>query len=227
MIPVRSSTKRRRAGLTSQLQSGEFILRKSQTPDELVTALLDPGEIPYVDIAHQVAAASRTGDRAAPEAEGRAGARDGRPGVLRPRDGPAVDPARGLSVAAHGAGRRAGRRGSDARGLPVAGDLPGAARHERRGADPADARQVHRAGRRGAPQRREGPRDDVLRGPDARLDRRARGRAPRGEATDRRRLPEPDQRHQGRQEPPAQRRSDGDLRVPTRSPSRRPRSRSG
>jgi UPF0755 protein len=38
-------------GLTSQLQSGEFILRKSLTPDELVTALLDPPSIPYVDIA--------------------------------------------------------------------------------------------------------------------------------------------------------------------------------
>ena len=38
-------------GLTSQLQSGEFILRKSLTPDELVTALLDPSDIPYVDIA--------------------------------------------------------------------------------------------------------------------------------------------------------------------------------
>ena len=37
--------------LTSQLQTGEFILRKSQTPDELVTALLDPGKTPYVDIA--------------------------------------------------------------------------------------------------------------------------------------------------------------------------------
>ena len=36
--------------LASQLQSGEFILRKSQTPDELVTALLDPPSIPYVDI---------------------------------------------------------------------------------------------------------------------------------------------------------------------------------
>ena len=38
-------------GLTGQLQSGEFILRKSQTPDELVTALLDPPSTPYVDIA--------------------------------------------------------------------------------------------------------------------------------------------------------------------------------
>ena len=37
-------------GLTSQLQSGEFILRKSQTPDELVTALLDPPSVPYVDV---------------------------------------------------------------------------------------------------------------------------------------------------------------------------------
>jgi len=38
-------------GLTGQLKSGEFILRRSLTPDELVTALLDPPRIQYVDIA--------------------------------------------------------------------------------------------------------------------------------------------------------------------------------
>ena len=37
-----------------------------------------------------------------------------------------------------------------ARGLPVAGDLPGPARHDARGARPADARQVRRERRRGA-----------------------------------------------------------------------------
>ncbi len=36
--------------LTGQLKSGEFILRKNLTPDELVTALLDPPRIQYVDI---------------------------------------------------------------------------------------------------------------------------------------------------------------------------------
>ena len=37
-------------GLESQLKTGDFILRKSMTPDELVTALLDPPVIQYVDI---------------------------------------------------------------------------------------------------------------------------------------------------------------------------------
>ena len=36
--------------LTGELRSGEFILRRNQTPDELVTALLDPPVIQYVDI---------------------------------------------------------------------------------------------------------------------------------------------------------------------------------
>ena len=37
--------------LASQLRSGTFILRKSMTPDQLVTALLKPGTTPYIDIA--------------------------------------------------------------------------------------------------------------------------------------------------------------------------------
>ena len=37
-------------GLTGSLKSGEFILRRNLTPDELVTALLDPPRIQYVDI---------------------------------------------------------------------------------------------------------------------------------------------------------------------------------
>lgn len=36
--------------LTGDLKSGEFILRRNLTPDELVTALLDPPSIQYVDI---------------------------------------------------------------------------------------------------------------------------------------------------------------------------------
>ncbi len=36
--------------LTGSLKSGEFILRRNLTPDELVTALLDPPSIQYVDI---------------------------------------------------------------------------------------------------------------------------------------------------------------------------------
>jgi len=38
-------------GLTSDLQSGTFILRRSMTPDEVVTALLAPDQIQYVQIA--------------------------------------------------------------------------------------------------------------------------------------------------------------------------------
>jgi UPF0755 protein len=38
-------------GLTQDLRTGDFILRRSMTPDQLVTALLDPPEIPYVEIA--------------------------------------------------------------------------------------------------------------------------------------------------------------------------------
>jgi peptidoglycan lytic transglycosylase G len=37
-------------GLTDQLKTGEFILRKSMTPDELVTALLNPPADPFVQI---------------------------------------------------------------------------------------------------------------------------------------------------------------------------------
>ena len=37
-------------GLTGSLQSGSFILRKSMTPDQLVTALLAPDQIHYVEI---------------------------------------------------------------------------------------------------------------------------------------------------------------------------------
>ncbi|HLQ49782.1 MAG TPA: endolytic transglycosylase MltG, partial [Candidatus Dormibacteraeota bacterium] len=37
--------------LTNQLKTGDFILRKSMTPDDLVTALLDPHAIQQVEIA--------------------------------------------------------------------------------------------------------------------------------------------------------------------------------
>lgn len=37
--------------LTGKLAVGTFILRKSMTPDQIVTALLNPQQIPYVDIA--------------------------------------------------------------------------------------------------------------------------------------------------------------------------------
>jgi UPF0755 protein len=38
-------------GLTSQLRTGDFILRKSMTPDQLVTALLDPHAVQHIEIA--------------------------------------------------------------------------------------------------------------------------------------------------------------------------------
>jgi UPF0755 protein len=38
-------------GLTGSLQQGTFILRKNMTPDQLVSALLAPPEVKYVDIA--------------------------------------------------------------------------------------------------------------------------------------------------------------------------------
>jgi len=38
-------------GLTKDLASGTFILRKSMTPDQIVQALLNPEQVPYVDIA--------------------------------------------------------------------------------------------------------------------------------------------------------------------------------
>jgi UPF0755 protein len=37
-------------GLTDQLKTGDFILRKSMTPEQLVTALLNPPANPYIDI---------------------------------------------------------------------------------------------------------------------------------------------------------------------------------
>ena len=57
-------------------------------------------------------------------------------------------------------------------------------------------------------------RPDVLRDPDARLDRRARGGARRGAAADRRRLPEPARRRATADRPPPGR-PDGDLRDDT------------
>jgi len=36
--------------LTGSLQQGTFVLRKNMTPDQLVSALLQPGQTPYVDI---------------------------------------------------------------------------------------------------------------------------------------------------------------------------------
>lgn len=40
-----------RRALTGDLQQGTFVLRRNMTPDQLVTALLAPPEIPYVELA--------------------------------------------------------------------------------------------------------------------------------------------------------------------------------
>ncbi len=37
-------------GLTAELQQGAFLLRKNMAPNEVVTALLDPPDVPYVEI---------------------------------------------------------------------------------------------------------------------------------------------------------------------------------
>ena len=62
---------------------GDYILRRNLTPDQLVTALLDPPVVTYVDISlrtglrlEQMTAKLQTHD----------GPRDGPAGVLRPRD---------------------------------------------------------------------------------------------------------------------------------------------
>ena len=135
----RSSSSRSINDLTGDLQQGTFILRKNMTPDQLVNALLAPPDVKYVDIGlrtglrlEQITAKLQTLARLTMDpqefydlvevAAGRAPRR--------------------LPVAQEDPGRRA--EGRLARGLPVAGDLPRPARHDARGARPADARQVHR-----------------------------------------------------------------------------------
>ena len=141
--------------------------------------------------------------------------RDGRRprGVLQARHRAHRRPARRLPVAARREGPPQGRL---ARGLPVPGDLH--APDRRRGPDDGrgprahDARRVLRGGRAGAARRRREARPDVLRGAHAGLDRRARGRARRGAAADRRRLPEPHRPGAERQARPAPGRPDDHLR---------------
>ena len=161
--------------LTGALQQGTFILRKNMTPDQLVSALLAPPTVKYVDIGlrtglrlEQITAKLET---LRPDLQMDAC------GVLRHRQVPAADAPRRLPVAQDDPqGRPQGRV---ARGLPVAGDLPRPARHDARGAGPADARQVRGERRPRADGRREGARPELLPDPDPRLDRRARGAARR------------------------------------------------
>ncbi len=118
-----------------------------------------------------------------------AAARHGPQGLLRPRQEAAEGAPRRLPVAQEGACRRPARGRS--RRVPVALDLQGPARHDARGARPADARQLREERRRGPDGCPEEPRALVLPGADAGLDGRARGEARRRAAADRRRLPEP------------------------------------
>ena len=94
------------------------------TPDQLVTALLAPPAVPYVEIAlrtglrlEQITAKLET-----------LPLDDGPAGVLRPGEDAAGGAARRLPVAQEDPAGRAG--GRVARGLPLAGDLPRAARHD-------------------------------------------------------------------------------------------------
>ena len=78
--------------------------------------------------------------------EPQAGPADGRVGVLRHRHVAAAGPPRRLSVAPDDPQGRA--EGRLARRFPVAGDVPRPARHDARGARPADARQLRAERRR-------------------------------------------------------------------------------
>ena len=171
--------------LTGALQQGTFVLRKNMTPDQLVTALLAPPAITYVDIG------LRTGLRL-----------EQITAKLETLDGLQMDPQEFYDLVKTPPaelladypwlkkilqGRPEGRV---PRGLPLAGDATASCRHDARGARAADARQVRRRRRR-ADERAGGARPDLLPGPHAGLDRRARGGPRRERAADRGRLPEP------------------------------------
>ena len=107
------------------------------TPDQLVSALLAPPEIQYVDIAlrtglrlEQITAKLET-----------LPAPDGPEGLLRPRRS-TRRPSCSTTIRGSRRSSRTRPRAPRSR-VPVAGDLPGPARHDARGAGPADARQVH------------------------------------------------------------------------------------
>ena len=130
---------RHRQKLTGELQQGNFVLRRNMTPDELVHALLAAPEIKYIDIG------LRTGLRLE-QITAKLQTLEGL--EMDPQEfydlakSPPADARRGLPVAQEDP--RDGAEGRVARGLPLAGDLPRPARHDRRGARPADARRVRR-----------------------------------------------------------------------------------
>ncbi len=102
-------------------------------------------------------------------------ARDGPARVLRPRQGATGRAARRLPMAQARPQGRAGR--CVARRLPVAGNVPDPAGHHARRASAQDARRVPRRGRRRQDEGAARAQDDLLPGPHARIDRRARGAA--------------------------------------------------
>ena len=160
-------------GLSGELQQGTFVLRKDLTPDQLVSALLAPPKIKYVDIGlrpglrlEQITAKLETLPLEMNE-EAFYHLVETPPAALL-ADYPWLK-----TALADAPPRRV------ARGLPVGRDLPGAARHVSRRARPADAGQVRGERRRRAHVRPEGARPDLLPGAHTGLDRRARGPARR------------------------------------------------
>ena len=132
-------------GLTGSLQQGTFILRKNMTPDQLVEALLAPPAVPFVDIA------LRTGlrlEQITAKLETLTAPRWTPPSSTSSSKSPPAELLADYPWLKTVLRRRA--EGRLARGLPVAGDLSGPARHDARGARPADARQVRAECRTGA-----------------------------------------------------------------------------
>ena len=174
-------------GLAGDLQQGSSCCARNLTPDEMVTALLAPPEVPYVDIDAADRPPARADHGQAPDHRG---AGDGRrrssttwpstPPASLIADYPWLKTA--LADAPEGASLEGFLWPAAYRVLPdtTAEEL---VRLMLDG--------FERRGRAGTPDRARGARADLLPGPDPGLDRRARGRPRRGEAAHRRRLPEP------------------------------------
>jgi hypothetical protein len=138
--------------LASSLRVGDYVLRRNLTPDELVSALLDPPVITFVDIS------LRTGLRL-----------EQITAKLQTLIDLEMDPREFYELAT----APPAAQGSFAGGVPVARDLSRSTRHDARGADPADAGQLRHERRPGAPRRARRPRPQFLPGHGARFDRRA------------------------------------------------------
>ena len=193
--------------LTGALQQGTFVLRKNMTPDQLVSALLAPPPGPV--------------RRRSPCGPGCASSRS-RPSSRRCRL--TMDPQEFYELAKsppatssptiRGSRRSSRTRRRARRSRASSGRRPTASCPTRRPRSSIRLMLDKFVANVGEDrlERPEGPRPDLLPGPDARLDRRARGGARRGAADHRRRLPEPDRRAPGRQEHDPQRGPDRLLR---------------